>query len=134
MKNNIDDLLDVLRFNKNNIKIEEVINKKSSIRDLFSITTYKEVCEELEENQEICPYRKIKQIEKLFNRGWIKDWSDKNQYKYYPYYTIDGSGGLVFNRSGCNCGLFTGQVAFYKDKETSDHIGKNFINIYKEIY
>ena len=134
MKNNVDDLLNVLRFSKNNIKIEEVINKKSSIRDLFSITTYKEVCEELEENQEICPYKKIKQIEKLFNRGWIKDWSDKNQHKYYPYYTIDDSNELVFYSSYCNFVSFRGQVSFYKDKETSDHIGKNFINIYKEIY
>ncbi|MDX7784758.1 hypothetical protein SJR90_20775, partial [Aeromonas caviae] len=56
--------------------------KKLVDKDLFSITTYTEVCKELKEKEETCPYKMIKQVEKLFNGEWKKDWNDRNQPKW----------------------------------------------------
>lgn len=106
--------------------------KQIKTRDLFSIKTYSEVCVELKEDEQICPYKKIKQIEKLFNGDWKKDWNNKNQYKYYPYYKIENN-SLVFLGSVYSYGCPVGQVGFYKDQKTSDYVSKTFISIYKEI-
>lgn len=109
------------------------LSKKPIAKDLFSITTYSDVCKELKEKEETCPYKMIKQVEKLFNGKWKKDWNDRNQSKWYPWYEQTDS-GLVFSFS-CSCYFlsFSGQVAFYKDKLTCDHVGKHFISIYKQL-
>lgn len=108
------------------------LSKKSVVKDLFSITTYSEVCEELKEKEETCPYKMIKQVEKLFNGEWKKDWNGTNRIKWYPWYEQTGS-GLVFSHSCSYCVSFGGQVAFYKDKQTCDYVGKHFISIYKQL-
>lgn len=109
------------------------------------IKTYQDVCDILKEEPKKTAYDKIKQIEKLFNQGWIKNWEDKTQYKYYPYYTIDSPGFLVFDSSlGAGgfraevafcfrLGSFSAEVAFYKNREVSDYVGKTFIDIYQEL-
>lgn len=106
--------------------------KKHVAKDLFSITTYADVCKELKEKEETCPYKMIKQVEKLFNSEWKKDWNDRNQPKWYPWYEQTGS-GLVFYSSFSLCYYFYGQVSFYKDKPTCEHVGKHFIGIYKQL-
>jgi hypothetical protein len=101
--------------------------------DLFNkVKNYDDVCKELNEPRESCPYKKIKQIEKLFNGSWIKNWLDKNQQKWYPYFEFTGS-DLVFYRSFCYHCSSDGQVAYYKDKKTSDFVGKTFLKEYQDI-
>ena len=114
-------------------KIRKLAKQEVKLKDLFSIVTYSEVCKELKEKEKTCPYKKIKQIEKLFNGEWKKDWLDRNQQKWYPWFEYKAGRGLVFDASVYHDYCSSGQVAFYKDKLTSDHIGKNFLDIYKEI-
>lgn len=112
------------------LKLKKIIEAPE---DLFSkIKNYSDVCRELGESEQNCPYKKIKQIEKLFNGDWVKDWRNKNQPKYYPYFEYVGS-GLVFAGSHYDGSYACGQVAFYQDKQTSDFIGKTFPSIYREI-
>jgi len=94
--------------------------------------TYKEVCKELNEIQLEDPYKQIKQLMKFFNQGWIPNIRDNNQRKYYPYFTT-GSGGLGFYDSGCHVDYFFAFAGLFKDKETSDYIGQNFIHIYQNL-
>lgn len=111
-------------------KLKEEINKPDN---LFSkINNYYDVCEHLKEGIESCPYKQIKQIEKLFNGSWKKDLTDINQKKWYPYFEIKSS-GLVFVSSYGFSYCFFGQVAFFKDEETSNFVGKKFIDIYKRL-
>lgn len=115
--------LDIL---KNKIKNQEE-------DDLFNITTYEQVCRKLNEPYKISSYEKIKQIEKLFNGSWKKDWYDKNQKKYYPYFNFNashGSIGLVRSDYCCYYSFAGGTV--YKDEKTSNHVGKHFWEIYKD--
>lgn len=117
-------------------KLTKKLTEKKDIKELvlFSITSYEGVCKVLKEECKISPYDKIKQIEKLFNGWWKKDWEDINQKKWYPYFNLKASHGVVgFYDSYFSCGVASGQVGFYKDQRTSDYIGKTFWLIYKEI-
>lgn len=112
------------------LKLKYIIE---SPEDLFSeIRNYSDVCKKLGENEVYCPYQQIKQIEKLFNGDWKKNWDNKNQSKYYPYFEQKSS-GLVFYYSYSCYDDFSGQVAVYKDSKTSDFVGKTFIDIYKRL-
>lgn len=41
-------------------------------------------------------------IYKAINNGWIPDWSNWRQYKYYPWFDVLSS-GFGFSRSDCHC-------------------------------
>ncbi len=111
-------------------KLTEIINKPG---DLFSkIKNYSDVCSELGEDKETCPYKKIKQIEKLFNGNWIKDFSG-NQKNWYPYFEYKAGLGLVFCGSDDSYGYSYCVVAFYKDEKTSNFCGKTFQDIYNQL-
>lgn len=111
-------------------KLKEEINKPDN---LFSkINNYYDVCENLREATESCPYKQIKQIEKLFNGSWKKDLTNPNQKKWYPYFEIKNF-DLVFYSSGYYYISLFGQVAYYKDEETATFVGKKFIDIYKRL-
>jgi hypothetical protein len=127
-------------------KLEAIINAPESL--IGSITTYKQVCKALdnaeltlsdfsflptEDRKKTLAFHKLQQIAKLFNGDWKPDWKNSNQYKYYPYFNV-ASGGLGFCASGFDfsfsfCNSF---VVYFKDKETSDYVGKTFLSIYKD--
>jgi hypothetical protein len=130
--------------------IDLEIKKKAKEISLFDkIRSYSDVCEELGEKElslsdfdfldieyrnKILNQSKLKQIEKLFNFDFKIDWSNHNQYKYYPYFEVSGSGlGLGFYGSYYDGSGFGGLPAYFKDRETSDFVGKTFVDIYKEL-
>lgn len=116
---------------RDSVNIDKNILKEVSLFD--RIRDYSDVCKELKEREEICPYKKIKQIEKLFCGTWKIDWSNQKQYKYYPYYILNSSGGLVSAGFGYCCSGFSGEVAFYPSREISDFVGKMFIKEYEDL-
>lgn len=117
-----------------NIKLLEAITPK-----LFNITSYSQVCEVLrEEELSVSNFRsnkefrthQLEKIERLYNKDWIPDWSNKSETKHYPTYEIRGS-GLVFDSSIDDSYYFLGQVASFRNKKTSDYVGKTFKDIYE---
>lgn len=127
-------------------ELEKIINSF----DPLDVTSYKEVCEKLgdseitEEDVKFLPVierkkamakLKIGQLERFYNCGVKPNWSDHSDYKgkHYPYFTINGHGRLRFCDSTCRYGYFGGAVGLYKDKETSDHVGKHHIDIYRDL-
>lgn len=121
----------VEKLKKELLELELQIEKSDQI-DLFKIDTYDKVCKALNKDKETCPYRVIKDIEKLFNQGWKPNWSN-SEYKWYPYFSFGSFGGFSFRSSGYCCSGFTGECAYYKDKETSNYIGKTFLQEYKNL-
>lgn len=135
--NEIENLLSSLREYKN----EEVIVKNTIVSQidlseeflLDNIKTYNDVCKYLNESCETSPYLQIKQIEKLFNGNWVKDFS-KKQKNWYPYFIYDKvSGCLGFYDSFVFASDFDGQVAFYKSEQISNFVGKTFEYIYNKL-
>lgn len=73
----------------------------------------------------------VKALEEYFNEGWTKNWSNRNEYYYYPYFERSVDGCWAFYGSyGYYCADCNGPVGFYKSKEVSDHIGKYFKDVY----
>jgi len=110
-------------------KLKLEINKPE---DIFSVTTYSEVCKKLNKKQETCPYKQIKDLEKFFNEDWKKEIYNTSQYKYYPYFSFRGV-SLVFCGSDCAASCFFGCVGLFKSEKIAIHIGKHFVSIYQEI-
>jgi len=132
------------------LKVFKVIFKEYLKEEvnLFTFDTYSKVCKALNEKEYTLKdfeflseeYRErqlatvqIHQIEKFFNQGWKADFKNRDQYKYYPYFEFEASGGVRFVGSHYFRYLFDGTVAFYKDQKTSDFVGKTFIDIYKTL-
>ena len=127
-------------------KLKVIINQPE---DLFSkIKNYSDVCKELKEDEikesdfkflhkddrkKAISFAKVKQIERLFNIDW-KVKFDGNQQNWFPYFALGGSGGLVFSYSDCYYDCCYCEVGFFKDRKTSDFVGKTFIDIYRELY
>lgn len=138
----------MLRNSGNLFSSEDKIKLLSKVSLFDKIKSYSDVCKELDEpeltikdfgflpkdqRKKQLNYHKIQNIEKLFNFGWKINWRNQSQEKYYPYFTIGSGGGLVFLGSNCRNGSSHGAVAFYKDRETSDFVGKLFIDIYNNL-
>ena len=121
--------------------------KLQTEEDIFTANTYSKVCTRLKEKEytlrdfssftksdqpKLLAFAKIKQLERYFNQNWTVNWKNTNQYKYRPYFESRGS-GLVFDGSIDCLWNFNAAVGFFKDKETSDFVGKTFIDIYKDL-
>jgi len=126
-------------------KNKSILNKIS----LFDrIQDYSDVCKELEtkeltiqdfnflpvkQRKKALAQHKIQNLELLFNGKWRIDWKDPNQYKWYPYFSVTGLGGLLFSFSSYRYVSFDAGAGFYKDPKTSNFVGKTFIDIYQDL-
>lgn len=130
------------------LAVFNVIFKPFIKEDLFSSTkTYTEVCKKLkvkelklkdfiefgEDARKMLAFHKIKNLERLFNGDWKADLKNPNQNKYYPYFTVNSSGGFVFY--GCYYGdsAFAGHAGLFKDSRTAEFVGKTFPDIYQDL-
>lgn len=58
----------------------------------------------------IVAYKKICHIIKVINNGWVPNWSDSNQRKYFPYFRVFPSGS-GFSGSGYDYGSSAASVS-----------------------
>ncbi|WP_119792075.1 hypothetical protein [Flavobacterium anhuiense] len=42
-------------------------------------------------------YRKAKLVAKVFNEGWIPDWTNSSEYKYFPWFKMGSPSGVGFS-------------------------------------
>ena len=90
----------------------------------------------------VVSYIKLTEIYKAVNNGWVPDWSNSNQYKYYPWFVYKpngdgskGSGCFGFDISYYNSYYANATVGSRFCTETSDkakYIGETFIDIYND--
>ncbi|MDM1093399.1 hypothetical protein [Myroides odoratimimus] len=90
-------------------------------------------------NEELLPdeiaYRKIKLIAEVLNEGWIPDWSDDDEYKYYPWFKMGSPSGVGFSYYYCVRWLtfsIVGSRLCFKSRELAEYAGKQFTDIYKD--
>lgn len=115
--------------------------------DLFTISSYAEVCKRLkikqlklkdfaflpeDEREKALAQHQIRNIERLFNGKWVKNWLDRSQRKFYPWFDLAASGWVVF--VVCDR-LFSSnaEVGYYQDEKTARYVGTTFIDIYAVI-
>jgi hypothetical protein len=81
-------------------------------------------------------HHQITIIARALNEGWVPDWSDSNQYKYYPWFVWGGSGlgfsfrAYAYDRSHSS----VGSRLVFKNRELAEYAGKQFITIYNHLF
>lgn len=142
-----DDLIDKA-FDEANNSQKEMLNKyfKCIENDISNIKDFKDILkisdkklkdvliyESPKNKQEvkINALCKIMLISEVLNNGWKIDWSNHNQYKYYPYFKNYGS-GLVFDGYYYHGSYCVSGVAFYKNSDLATFAGKTFLKEYNE--
>lgn len=77
---------------------------------------------------------KLTIISKALNEEWEPDWSNENEYKYYPYFKFK-KGKLAFSYSDCyywrTLTLVCSRLS-YKSPELAIYAGEQFADIYND--
>lgn len=128
------------------ITLEDTFGKEYFYKKVTDCNTYEEVCQFIGESpvnedelkrvgftQDEIDYRKLKQITKAYNDGWVADYNDENQRRWIPWFNFSPS-GASFNDSECYCSLATaGHAALlcFKDEAASSEAGRKFTKLYE---
>lgn len=70
----------------------------------------------------------------VLNEGWQADFTNEDQQKWRPWVLYKSGLGLSFGGSGYDnrYTAVASRLFYLRDKETSDHFGKNFLDIISE--
>jgi hypothetical protein len=94
---------------------------------------FRESCKGLEPDE--VAYKMIKEIVKTFNEGWVPDWSNSNEYKYYPWFRMGSPSGCGFSYNDYDYWYtysIVGSRLCYKSADLAKHAGQLFESIYKD--
>lgn len=75
-----------IKFKRKPKKVTERIKTLADVLEECHINkeTFDKCCEGLPEDE--VAYRVLKLVARALNEGWEPDWSNMQQYKYYPYF------------------------------------------------
>ena len=112
-------------------------------RRFDEIKTFQDACIELEVSNDVnhegdqpdeIAYKKLKVIVKAINQGWVPDWTNTNQAKWWPWFNL--SSGFGFSHSYYHCDLTitaVGSRLCFETEEKSDYAAKQFIQLYQDL-
>jgi hypothetical protein len=115
---------------------------KQNIKD--KVKSYEDACKELGEEPIIdfgndtkdeIAYKKLKAIAKALNEGWVADYNDGNQQKWFPYFHTLSSSGFAFADANYGCSYpYAGDAArlCFKDEKTARYAGVTFLALWEE--
>lgn len=93
----------------------------------WSVESFEDSCEGDEK-----AYRLIKMLVSTLNEGWLPDWSNYKESKYYPYFEMKGSSGFrVHDCDYWNAYSRVGSRLCFKSSELAEHAGTLFIDVYR---
>ena|ERR1035437_1552132 len=84
-------------------------------------------------NQQIAFY-KLTVIIEAVNDGWVIDWTDSTQYKYFGWYDMQDGGFSSYDTDYDITNTFVPSALYIKSKELAEYVGKMFIDEFKQLY
>jgi hypothetical protein len=88
------------------------------------------------EDKAINAVKKLFIVAKALNEGWVPDWDNSNERKWWPWFCMDSAGsGFRFDVAYFECTYtytIVGSRLCFKNKELAQYAGTQFIEIYKE--
>lgn len=112
-------------------------------RKFNEIKTFEDACEELQidpanvffvgDTDDERAYKKLKIVVRAINQGWVPNWNNTNERKWWPYFNL--SSGFGFSDSDCDYGhTFTavGSRLCFESEEKSNYCATQFIELYKQ--
>ena len=110
-----------------------------TLEDALKVTGYPNVPEYLETPEKLREYFKAQYkavvITEALNDGWVADWEDKSQKKYFPWFYQSAS-GLAFDGTDCHSsGAYAGYASrlCFKTAALAEYAGRTFIDVYEAI-
>lgn len=94
---------------------------------------FRESCKGLEPDE--VAYKMIKEIAQAFNEGWVPDWTNSNQGKYYPWFKMSspsGGGFSYFDYASWRTDSGVGSRLCFKSSDLAKYAGQLFERIYKD--
>lgn len=79
-------------------------------------------------------YIKLKQIIRVINEGWVPDWNDTSQRKWYPWFKV--SSGFGFSSSHylyAGAGTTVGSRLCFETQEKCEYVATHFIDLYEQL-
>ena len=78
---------------------------------------------------------KLSVIARALNDGWKPDWTNDDEYKYYPWFDMSSVSGLSFHDYDCDCSASNvGSRLCYKSRAIAEYAGKQFIDLYTDMF
>ncbi|MEF9476737.1 hypothetical protein OWR28_02340 [Chryseobacterium sp. 1B4] len=125
----------VVSFKEKPKNIKERVKDFSDVLEVLGIDEgdFEDGIECLEEDE--IAYRQIKLIVKALNEDWTPDWSNSNEYKYFPWFKMGSSSGSGFSFDDCDYWDAISDVGSrlcFKSRDLAEYAGKQFTDIYKK--
>lgn len=79
----------------------------------------------------------VDMIRDTYNEGWVPDWTNSKEYKWYPWFDMSSGSGLACNGYGyayAYSDSIVGSRLCYKSREIAEAAGKNFTSIYTKFF
>lgn len=109
---------------------DDVLKENGTTREEFEKS-----CKGLEPDE--IAYKMAKLVCLAYNEGWIPDWNNSNEYKYYPYFKMGSSSGVSFSYFDYDFRYAVSGVGAhlcFKSSNLAKHAGKLFEQeIYKPL-
>jgi hypothetical protein len=79
-------------------------------------------------------YKKLKVIVKAINQGWIPDWNDTDQRKWWPYFNLSSGFGFSYSIYYYDSPSATvGSRLCFESEEKANYTAKQFLYLYKQL-
>lgn len=69
---------------------------------------------------------------KSLNEGWIPNWEDSSESKYYPWFKMGSSGFRFYGCVSWDAHSFVGSRLCFKSRKLAEYAGKQFEDVYKQ--
>lgn len=125
---------------------EEITDRVKSYEDACKVLGVEPINEQNAKAQGFRPdeiaRRKLETIAAALNEGWLPDWNNTDEYKYYPYFYIQenakgkGSAGLSFattyHAAASSSATIGSRLCFYASR-LAKYAGDQFADLYEQI-
>ena len=117
-------------------------------RDWKDIKTFEDACDALgistnshtpifdeDEAADEIAYKKLKVIVAAINQGWVPDWTNSDQYKYYPWFNLSSGSGFSVHGYGDDFSYSSvGSRLCFESKEKCLYAAEQFKDIYEDFF
>jgi hypothetical protein len=135
---NFDQSTGVIKFTPTPKDITERIKDFADVLSYHNILNdeFEKHCQNLSDDE--IAYKQMKLIVSALNEGWVPDWQDSDQYKYYPWFDMNdssSSGRFSFDYSGYQRSASgVGSRLCFKSRELCEYACRTFLDIYRKFF
>ncbi len=121
----------VAAIKKASEKITDRIKNFNDVLDYHGITNFKKQCAGLSDDE--VAYKQVKLIALALNEGKELDPTNESEYKYYPYFVVDGDGFSCYYYDYWYSSTIVPSRLCFRTADLAIYAGKTFTDIYNKL-